>query len=344
MSLSWSVAIWVITMTRPTVIIVTSTQPGTSPRSSRSFGLARASRASVPPQKAHPHGLHRVPFVESSGGREREADDARARRRTARSPAAPGRRPGTIISTSLRAATSISSRRPASRTSAAWACSTSASGVPRSTRDRDALREAGHQRQPAGRGHPVERRRRPARRCGPRRAPGPGRRTARRRCGGPPGPARRPGSPRRRPRAPAARRRSGTRRGSAARGVFTWLVRWLSRASTPSTKREQAQQHRGEHVPRVAQRAEHAERRRRARTRPAPTGPARSGTRARSCRGRPARSRRRTEAAPPSTRSTVSAADAQHRPEDADRGGHRGRRARRGVVGADRPTWGRSRT
>ena len=113
--------------------------------------------------------------------------------------------------------TSISARRPASRTSAAWACSTSASGVPRSTATAMPSANRATTGSPVRRGQVVEGRGRPACRCGPRPAPGPARRTARRGCGVPPGRARRPGPPRRPPPAPAARRRSGTPQDHAAR-------------------------------------------------------------------------------------------------------------------------------
>ncbi len=63
---------------------------------------------------------------------------------------------GTIIAISRRAATSTSSRRPASRTSAAWAWRTSASGVPRSTATAMPWAKRATSGRPVRGGQPVE--------------------------------------------------------------------------------------------------------------------------------------------------------------------------------------------
>ena len=203
----------------------------------------------------------------------------------------------------MRAATSISSRRPASRTSAAWACSTSASGVPRSTATAMPWANRDTSGSPVRRGQPVEgdADRLAGADVGEHR--GRGRRTARRRCGVRPGRARPPGSPRRRPRGRAARRRSGTRRGSGARAPVH-LAGQVVVAGEHADRRTpiSAQQHERQRRRRGAASALSSDvRRGDARSRPAPTPPARPGTRARSCRGRRARAggvRRRRRRAP----------------------------------------------
>ena len=243
------------------------------------------------------------------------------------------------------AATSISSRRPASRTSAAWACSTSASGVPRSTATAMPSANRATSGSPVARGQP---RRRPpptgvpVRIVGQHRAEVGGQLAAR--CGGPPGRARRPG-PRRRPRpARAARRRSGTRRGSRRSRVGDLArsggCRAAARRATNATRHSTSS---GTVPPGAASATQHAVRRGRPRTRPAPTAPARPGTRARSsCRSGPleaAAYRRGAAEHPLDAVGRASAAAARTRP--ARRRGRRGDATRSAGV---RPTCGRSRT
>ena len=126
---------------------VTRTQPGTSPRSSRTRGAVSSS------QSTEQCGFEDIvlPFP-SRAGRHGVVSE---------SPTTPGQNANRTVTGSTRKttgdhhrdlpagrATSMSSRRPASRTSAAWACRTSASGRASLDRDRDALGEPGHQRQP----------------------------------------------------------------------------------------------------------------------------------------------------------------------------------------------------
>src|SRR5690606_35111523 len=119
--------------TRPAVMRVTGTQPGTSPRSASSSSKRRAMA------------LYALDSIQRDIVHSSRRPAAPARHSPTWSSVNPGKiakttvtgstrnTTGTIIATSLRPPVSMSARRPASRTSCACERSTSASGVPRST-------------------------------------------------------------------------------------------------------------------------------------------------------------------------------------------------------------------
>ena len=267
-------------------------------------------------------------------GPEREEDGHRAARGTR--PAPSSRPPCGRRSRSARGARPRGRRRPGR-----------AARRPAGCRARPRPRCPGRSGRPtAGRcvgGQRVEGACRPARRCGWRRAPARARRRARRRCVV------------RRGRAPAtglspaatARASSSAMVGNSARirrsRVRTWLVRWLSRASTPADERDRAdeQPELSAEPGRVSIRSS-AVRRGDREARPAPTAPARCGTRGRSCRCPARSSRRRTEvgaAEHPLDACRRPSAAAARRPRPRPRSGTPTRRASVGRA----PSCGRSR-
>ena len=218
----------------------------------------------------------------------------------------------------------MSSRRPASRTSAAWACRTIGERRTSLDGDRDALGEAGDQRQA-----------------------GPAARASNARATGSPGADRREHAAQvvrelaaaaaydavergdralalLRRRARGARPRSGTPGGSAVRGPTPG---WSGSCRAPSTPSTNAAAHSSSDDVRLPG-SDSA----RSRLQTATTAKAASPHSTCSMRSswtvlsNPARSsRRRTDVAPPSTRSTIVGRPAQRRPEDTGGGRHRGR-------------------